>query len=358
MAKNKGYFLNKIGLESVVNNFCNIEKSECLNPANQQTRYFLEKEDKKFSIDVFFRKDNTITITPLPNQEFIGIATELHGLIRDSVEYKNVVSGTFSTKLLPNQFTDLKQFIEGLSGVTVLSEEDKGLNGKIIKYKTDFGDSVTLTYYNSTHKLFFQGLMMNLYIIIKTYLAPFNGNAIPTKISGSTGASIEELADQYIKHNLPNGFKYLDPIMANFITDSFTLVAAGTNLRDYAAWVMPTMRVLEHSIKRICLNSSIYLEDKGGFRYFNGNGSKTSPVFQDHNGSQVVNTDLQSRLDSDRVDILVRCYLYLKSNRHELFHTTQIVQGTRLVSTPEEAQNIIIGACDLIEESLKFDLNP
>lgn len=39
-----------------------------------------------------------------------------------------------------------------------------------------------------------------------------------------------------------------------------------------------------------------------------------------------------------------------------MFHTVQLVEGTKLVPTREEARSIIIGACKLIEESLIFKL--
>lgn len=357
MAKKKGYYLNRVGLEVIINNFCAIKSSECLNPTNQQTRYSLEKNGSEFYIDVFFRIDNTITVTPLPKGNSPELATELHGLIRDGVEYKNVVSGTFSTLLPSDKFTELTDYMESLPGLKY-TKEDKGQNGLILKYSTDFGDSVTLTYYNSTQKLFYQGLLMNLYVVIKTFLATYTGNVISTKISDSGNESSDDKVTKHINENLPRGFSLLDPLMANFITDSFTLVVASPPLRDYAAWAMPTIRVLEHRIKQLCLDNNVYLSDKQGFKYYVNPGvsNETDYVFNSNHRNTFINTNLQSNFDSDTIDILVRCYHYLKANRHEMFHTTQIVEGTKLVSTPEEAYAIISGSCKLIEESLVLQL--
>lgn len=357
MAKNKGYYLNRVGLEKIIENFCTILSTECLNPANQQTRFNLEKNGIGFFIDVFFKKDNTITVTPLQKGRAPELATELCGLIRDGAEYNDVVSGTFSTPLTPKSFKDLREYLEALPGVTCTLDEDKGQNGTIVKYITDFGDSVTLTYYQSRQKLFYQGLLMNLYVIIKTYISPLVGNIIPTKISRDNSESEDEIVNKHIQNYLPKGFIHLDPIMADFIRDSFTLVVAGTKLRDYAAWAMPTIRVLEHCIKRLCLENNVTLRDEQGFKYYI-NATDTDYVFYSNNGSIVINRNLQSTFDSDTSDILVRCYTYLKANRHEMFHTTQIVQGTKLVPTPEDAYTIIEGSCKLIEESLVFKLSP
>lgn len=354
MAKNKGYYLNRVALEKIIGDFCIIRGSECLNPANQQTRYSLEKNGINFFIDVFFRKNNTITVTPVQKGSS-EIATELCGLIRDGAEYKDVVSGTFTTQLSSMNFNDLREYLGGLPGVTCVLDEDKGQNGVVVKYITDFGDSVTLTYYESRQKLYFQGLLMNLYVIIKTFIAPLVGNVVPTKITQGSHDSEEDKVNKHIQSYLPKGFNLLDPIMADFIRDSFTLVVVGTKLRDYAAWAMPTIRVLEHCIKRLCLENNVLLRDEQGFKYYI-NSTDTAFVFYTNNGRVVVNRNLQSSFDSDTLDVLVRCYEFLKANRHEMFHTTQIVQGTKLVPTPEEAYTIIQGSCKLIEESLVFNL--
>lgn len=354
--KKKGYYLNRVGLEKIIKDFCTIQSTECLNQANQQTRYALEKNGSQFFIDVFFKKDNTITVTPVLKGSSPEFSTELHGLIRDGAEYNDVVSGTFSTQLKPESFKDLREYLKDLPGVTCTLDEDKGQNGNVVKYITDFGDSVTLTYYESTQKMFYQGLLMNLYVIIKTYIAPLVGNILPTKISGDSSESEEDKVNKHIQSYLPKGFMHLDPIMADFITDSFTLVVAGTKLRDYAAWAMPTIRVLEHCIKRLCLDNNVILRDEQGFKYY-VNARDTDYVFYTNNGRVVINNNLKSSFDSDTIDVLVRCYQFLKANRHEMFHTTQIVQGTKLVPSPEDAYAIIEGSCKLIEESLVFKLS-
>lgn len=357
MAKKKGYYLNRIGLERIIKDFCTIQSTQCLNPSNQQTRYTLVKNGSDFFIDVFFKKDNTLTVNPLQKGGAPELATELHGLIRDGVEYKDVVSGTFSTQLTSESFEGLKEYLGELPGVFCIMDEDKGQNGKVLKYITDFGDSVTLTYYESSRKLFYQGLLMNLYVIIKTYISPLVGNSIPTKISQESSESEEDKVNTHIQSHLPRGFVHLDPIMADFITDSFTLVVAGTQLRDYAAWAMPTIRVLEHCIKRLCLENNVVLRDEQGFKYY-VTTTTTDYVFYKNNGSTVINGNLLSSFNSDTIDVLVRSYDYLKANRHEMFHTTQIVQGTKLIPEPEQAYSIIEGACKLIEESLVLNLSP
>ena len=358
--KRKSYFINREGLDGLIMSYCDIQDTECKNPANQQTRYTLVKEGKTFYLDVYFKIDNTISIMPVNTGDNVDLAKEVEGIIDTSLSNHDVTRGTFNAKISQDQFVALVEYITSLNGVEKVRDEDKGNNGLLVQFKTDFGDSVTLTYYVSKNKMYFNGYFMNLYVIIKEYITPLTADSI-SNTSIFKGASSATTVEHLINANLPRGYKLLDPIMSGFIADSFTMIVADTKLNDYASWVMPTMRVLEHAIKRVCLDNSIYINDERGFYYYSNLPQQdTERLFYTNSGNIVINRDLTNhlniQLDSDTIDILVRCYDYLKKNRHEMFHTVQIVQGTKLVPTPESARAIILGACKLIEESLVYKL--
>lgn len=358
--KRKSYFINREGLEGVIMGYCDIQSTECKNPVNQQTRYTLIKESNVFYLDVFFKGDNTISVMAVNTGQHVGLAQEMESIIDSSLSSHDVTRGTFNAKINLEQFTALKEYITSLKGVEKLVDEDKGVNGLLVKFTTDFGDAVTLTYYNSKGKMYFNGYFMNLYIIIKEYITPLTAESISnTSIIRSVNSATN--VERLINENLPEGYKLLDPIMAGFIADSFTMIVADTKLNDYAAWVMPTMRVLEHAIKRVCLDNNIFIDDKRGFYYYkDANQQDVVPLFTDNAGSIAIHPQLANhlniQLDSDTISVLIGCYDYLKKNRHEMFHTIQIVEGTKLVPTPEDARATIMGACQLIEESLVFNL--
>ncbi|MEK4974633.1 type II toxin-antitoxin system RnlA family toxin [Niallia sp. FSL R7-0648] len=358
--KKKSYYINKEGLEGIIKDYCEINNIELKNPANKQTRYTLVKETKEFYLDVYFKVNNTISVSPVNTGANVDLARELEGIIDASSNYSDVTRGTFSAKISTEHFTSLVEYINSLKGVDKTRDDDKGDNGKVVQFITDFGDSVTLTYYESKGKLYFQGLFMNLYVIIKAYITPLTADSISETSIFKEVPNVTTV-EKLIAQNLPKGYNLLDPIMAGFISDSFTMIVADTKLNDYAAWVMPTMRVLEHAIKRVCLDNEIYLKDEQGFFYYiDEEQEQTARLFFTNSGNIVLNRDLSRHLtvaiDTDTIDVLVRCYDYLKKNRHEMFHTVQLVEGTKLVPTREEARSIIIGACKLIEESLIFKL--
>lgn len=355
MTKKKRFFINEASLDETISGYCKILDKQIKNPRNNQTRYTLVKDEKNFYIDVYFRSDKTITVIPLNKGEGRHFSTELYGIIRDSDEYQNVVSGSFTVSLSAQHFHELNEYLVGLPGVSQTLNEDKGANGIIKKYQTDYGDSVTLTFYSSTSKMFYQGFLMNLYAIIKTFISPLTQDFPKTIMKFGKGKEDKSLLiDDYIRSYLPKGFDLLDPIMQGFVRDTFTLVVANTKLTDYAAWAMAIIRVLEHRIKDICLENNYYIDDEKGFKYFTS-PDQTEWLFFQNKGNTVVNNKISSILGADTCNILVKCYDFLKENRHEMFHTTQIVSGTKLVPSPEDAMLIIKGACELIEESLIYN---
>lgn len=203
--------------------------------------------------------------------------------------------------------------------------------------------------------MYYQGLLMNFYAIIKEFISPLSEDTPKTVLNfGSKKEDKSYLVEQYINENLPEGYALLDPLLQGFVKDTFTLVVANTELSDYAAWVMAIFRVLEQRIKAVCLRNNLIIKDEAGFKYYDEN-NKLVRLFTPNQGHTVVNRDLSSTLDNETCDILIRCYEYLKANRHELFHATQIVEGIRLVGTPEQAKLMIKASCELIEESLVYN---
>lgn len=355
MARKKGFFINKLSLESKILEHSKIVSIKIMNHTNQQTRYTLQKNETLFYIDVYFRADKTITINPIDNGGDLQLSHEIFGLIRDSDEYRDATYGTFSTELSYKNFKELTDFLLKLPSVSQILNKDNGNNGIITKYTTDFGDSITLTFYCSTSKMFYQGRLMKLYAIIKTFIGPLSRESTETTMNLEVShMDTEFTVDQYINKNLPNGYSLLNPIMSGFVRDTFTLVVASPKLNDYAAWVMAIMRVLEHRIKDICSKEGYIIDDQKGFSYFTDQG-KTKPLFYNRTNGIVVNNNISSRLGTETCEMLCKCYSYLKENRHEIFHATQIAEGTKLVSTAEDAIMIITGACELIEESLVYN---
>ncbi|MCW4359528.1 hypothetical protein K3L72_17260 [Bacillus altitudinis] len=348
----KGLYINREQLEGVITANCSLKKIELKNQGQGFYRYHVEKEGKEFSLDVYFTKKKGTTVSPSCEN-----GQELEQAIINSIEYKEVSNGSFSANMSAEFFDSLINLLRQLPNVSVSDPEDKGNNGIIYGIITDFGDSVTLTYFKTTSRMLYQGLLMKLYSIIKSYLLTLNSTITETELGEQ---ALEDNVQQHLRTHFPQGWNSLEPTIQGFIKDSFTLVEVNTKLSDYAAWVMPVMRVLEYRIKKICLDYGVIIDDTKGFRYYTdiARPRATDWIFvMDFSSDTIrgVNPNINN-MPQEAKDAIVECYDFLRKNRHEMFHATQILAGIKLVETRDEALQTIIEACEKIEKSLVINI--
>lgn len=348
----KGLFINREQLEGVLSTNCTLKQIEVKNLGQGFYRYHVEKEGNEFFIDVFYTKKKGTTVTA--NCEN---GQELEQTIINSIDYKEVSYGNFSAKMSKKTFDSLVELLRELPHVTVSEPEDKGNNGIIYRINTDFGDSVTLTYFKTTSRMLYQGLLLKLYSIIKTFLLTLDSTIAETEFSEQTH---EDKVQQHLTTHFPKGWNSLEPTIQGFIKDSFTLVEVNETLSDYAALVMPVMRVLEYRIKKICLDYGVIIDDTKGFKYYTdiANPRALDWIFvMDFQSDSVkgVNPDIKN-MPIDAKDVIVECYDFLRKNRHEMFHATQILAGIKLVGTRDEALQLIIETCEKIEKSVTYKI--
>lgn len=351
----KGLYINQEQLEKVINENCTLKQIEEKNGGQGFYRYHVEKESEEFALNVYYtKKKGTTVVASCKNGQ------ELEQIIIDSIEYKDVKTGSFSAEISEGVFSSLIGLLSQSTNVTVLGPEDKGKNGIIYRIKTNFGDSVTLTYFKTTSRMLYQGLLMKLYSIIKSFLLTIDNNSNITETDVGE-SEFEDKVQQHIDMYFPEGWGSIETVIQGFIKDSFTLAEVNTKLSDYAAWVMPVMRVLEYRIKKVCLDYGVMIDDSKGFKYYTNIASPraTDWIFTiDFSTDTVtgVNSNITA-MPQEAKNTIVDCYEFLRKNRHEMFHATQILAGIKLVGTRDEALQIIIGACEEIEKSLVFKCN-
>lgn len=342
MAKS-GLFISREEVEKVITSFCEIESIDEINENSHQTRYRLSKDSEKFSIDIYYRNDKTCTISLLGNADQKILGKQLKELIKSQVVYGERASASFTIKIKANEFEDLIHYLEENDAVTRDSDEDKGENGRIVKLTTDFGDRTTLTYYNSSGKMRYQGLMMDLYVEVKTFVTPLGNELSNVVVSKNSGVlELSSKIDDFISLNVPNYYANADKIIQEFIEDSIKMLLSNGELNDYAVWATPVLRVLEQRIKEILGFNGIIIDDRKGFKV------GRTYIFD---SSQIGSTRINVSVDSQHSSCLISCYDYWKDNRHQLFHGNQIAATIRRVSCPSDAQAIIVEVCKRLENS-------
>ncbi|MDR1665027.1 MAG: RNase LS family HEPN domain-containing protein [Clostridiales bacterium] len=347
MAKNKGFHITREMFLQRLNEFAEQKYSgydaSCLqqqelNPANHQIRYTLFINGQDVMIDAYYNKDNTITVNPVNKEPSLSFGRELLEYIKSGVNFLNIEQGRFTCEGIEKSvFLDLKDYLDGLEGVSKRADDDKGDNGLVVSYISEIGDKMTLTYYDHKKKLCFQGYLMSLHVEVKAFLAGYKVYAETVRPKDkATEEKINALINAYLKVSYGN----LDDLLKDLLYDALKHIVVRVEFKDYGTWVFPALRALEGRIKQMF--------DFGGQSI----GKKFSMFDQCETGEFALNSIVEAEIgDTILVSNINKCYTYYNRNRHALFHTDQSLATTRRLPNPAEAEAIIYEACRLIEES-------
>lgn len=352
MAKNKGLHITKEELESMIETYGEIIGNKCVNTVNQQYNYEVMVNGIRVLIAVYFRSDNTISCVAQGSGESKNLSQEIVNYIKDNVNYKNVASGTFTCEMTKDKFETLTEYLVSLDGVKITYNEDKGINGQVVKLINNIGDKVTLTFWESKGKMLFQGYLMLLHVEVKSFISAFGYVKTELdKVEDEQKSQNEIKVNELINKLMPNSYNNLNELLQDFIYDSIVQIIQRNTLRDYSAWTFPVLKALEGRTKQVFSFNEIRISDKNGFKVKLPGSNDYVPIFSYNDSKYQVNTSIISIQDGDTLDTLSKCYSYLCRHRNSTFHVSYVLNFTRRVETPEEAERIVYETCEIIEES-------
>jgi hypothetical protein len=352
MANKQGLHVNKEELlnliyEYVGDNDCVID-DVVINPVNNAHRISIKKDIFVFCIDVFYRMDNTISLKEYCADGNGEESKLLVAYIKENCTYKDIPHGEFST-IINNEHMDLLiEYLSLLEGVTLINKINNGTNGMIYKFSSDIGDNITLTYYNTTCRMKFQGVFLKLSAEVKCFLSPIStiqGQKSSLAISGH-----QMMIDNLINKFLPQAYANLNILQQNLIHDSVSQLVCRPITKEYSVWVFSILKGLEARIKEIFQRNSIVIYDKLGFKMYNNITSSYAPIFNKTGQNYHIDSSITSITDGNTVAVLDDCYDFFAKNRNCLFHTKQI-GASRILATSSEAESIIYNVMKLFEES-------
>lgn len=318
-----------------------LKSEEVKNPVSHQTRYYFENSDNgiKFELDVYYRSDNTLTLAPVGNPVSLEHGINLIEIVDERLEFKDVTSKTFTCLIGVNDFKTMISYLEQIDGVKCVVNEDKGVNGHIYSFLNDFGDKIHLTYWSSSTKLMFQGLVMRLYAEIECFLTTLSVKTVATSTQ-----DVSTNADDLVKAQFPSTYSVMHYIIKELLQDSFSLLLQNPNVRDFSVFSFPALKALEGRMKEI-----FGFHGLGVDKQFSIGGKA---LFKpDPSGKYVLDASLTSIRDAKTIDVLGECYDYYHKYRHSLFHTRQSLVTSTLIISPSFAEQIIYDVCRLINES-------
>lgn len=221
-----------------------------------------------------------------------------------------------------------------------LSEVDFA-QGKRVTARGGQGDNITLTYYK-TKTFIMQGtpLMVHSQVIeflsnvcdledvIESQLAQIKVDITPNQVFNDMSCQ------------LPTSFNELDNTVKALISPSVALLKLDIQLTDYTVLAFPALRGLEGYIKYLFSTKGIVI-GRDGFAEFLNNEYYTT-----------LSDSARKQIGCDKTCTAInKCYSFYRNERHGLFHANGFLANTRMLDTKRDAESIVNGVLNLIEES-------
>lgn len=303
-------------------------------------------DGKNATLLFYSRRDGSTTVTPT------GKNTEISENIKEMLESNCKYSGKvdakcYTIKKVSKVWSEgLIEYLKEIEGVTfeLIEKNNPPLNRYV--FKSEIGDKITINLYkNGT--LSIQGKPALLYEDCISYLS-YCDEVTVNDIIKSTNEFHEsdvEIKDvKYsIKELMPFSHDKIDNTIIKLISPSLVLKRINIELEDYTCYVFPVLRAMEGFIKLLLANKSISTCKESGKESFYGIFNLYS-ICDDK--AKIIN-------DSKYIAVLEELYRYFKDNRHNRFHTNQIIESTTIIESKVEADTIINESISLIENSYK-----
>lgn len=282
--------------------------------------------DKKLGFEIKKElEDKYFETSPTPNSCFsLKIPTEC------IIEFKSKISG----------LEDIKLIIKEVSNANILESF-------LIQNKNN---KITCTIFKNG-SLLVQGkssLLMAEIVLLLSENYSLNTEDI-VKMSNriyEKNTSASQVKEE-LKKLTPNSYNKLDPIIKNYLICSVSNSYTEKQLPDYSDVCFQALKALEGQLSEI-LNSFENLPKRRDGHY------DFSQIFE--NDKKLDKFKMKKKYKEIIVcekkrAILEDIYNFFKKERHTAFHTDPILSQTRIISTIEEAKDIILTCIKLIDKS-------
>ncbi|MGF3076880.1 viroplasmin family protein [Facklamia sp. P12955] len=344
VAKKKSVYINR---DELINSILKIgheqwesfEASE-LEKVGNQYRCKILADGKDATLDFYFKKDGTTTVSPTGTNKDISLT--IKNILEERCNYSNIEDGkTSSFKRIPHEWSEkLINYLETLDiDESVFKEVETQPKHKVYKITSKIGDTLVINIYaNGTITL--QGIPAYLYSEAISFLSYCECVSVNDIVATTNNFHDVDVKTEDVRNEmevlLPRSYRNLDEMILKLLSPSIVLRKIKMPLEDYSCYAFPALRALEGYIKYLFDTKSITISDNFGGIFSRG----------------FLTSDIDSRInDINFKHEVERLYDYLKSNRHVIFHAEQILIGTTILEDKQEADEIVNKVLNLIETS-------
>jgi len=315
-------------------------------PKGNAQECIIQSDGRKALLHFYFLDDGRTTIQPK-----VGKNTDLSEIAAKHVaEYGTIDSrAAFSLALRNREKYEVELLIDHLkeSADASVTDHDTVLvpNHMLCRMRSPEGDSLVIKFYtNGTLQL--QGRPLFLYLEAVAFLSDFlsledviRSQTVPCKVEIDSAQVADELAAC-----LPSVHAFLNPTVIKILSASIVLRKIDVEMDDYTSFVFPALRGLEGYIRQLFASAGKSLPKINAFgNVFIKNATRSSYILTAEARSEIGDTDTCAAIQ--------RCYSLFHAHRHGLFHIDPVSVGTRIISTRQEALDLIDLVLVTIEET-------
>lgn len=330
----------------------NFEDSVEISRNNKGNRisFTINHKDGDIMIDFIEATGKRYTISPKVGKRqdvSNSIAEYILGCINNTSSVNTQMGNGFSIVTNREMFESVIQLLDSDEEITQVERKlfDEENKAKYVqyKYKSKYGDHVTIKYFDRTNRLQIQGKPLYLFCIIQDILITDG-----TTAEGLVDANIKYYSidmkkeDVYTEMRCALGedlFNFLTSSLKAILSPAFLFYKIDMELDNYSCLCQPALQALEGYIFKLLTTSGVIHNDERIGDYYS---------FDNRNNRHYLNDDTSKTVsDVKKIDALNMLYTLYNSKRHPYSHSTERNLDTNIIRDRETADSIfreVIGA--------------
>lgn len=300
----------------------------------------------------FYNKNNGTTSisTTGKNTEY---SNQLKEKIFELSDFKDTGEAKSHTFTIDKDWADkLILFLDQLEGVTKERKVHEASKLEQYKFISSIGDRLNVNIY-ATGKIVLQGKPAYLYTEALSFLSYSPEVTVEDIVEANNkfydvDIKVSETRDELSKL-MPNTYGVLDDAIFKILSPSISLMKLSDEIEDYSCYAFPALRALEGYLMQVFDMEGIVIDHKFGLQsgaHFRHNKTDDSFLLKKKTVDMLSNPKSQ--------EVLEEVYNYFNKNRHQLFHTDQILCTTVILESKHEADRIVYDVVKMIERTYTY----
>ena len=356
--KYKGLEINLDNIDGWARKFCSernysFKRIDVTSNNKQVIGYKVILEEFTFEVDFFVSKGNRYTISYKRGSK--------QDVSKDFADYIVDRLGTVNTTDNNKGFTvniscdTYNAFMELLSGENIVISNKRESEKEEFQRITskEYGDTITIHYYMTTHNLFIQGKRLQLFdkaVELLSMECPLTDVVSAEIRYADVDIAPEEILKE-MEASLGDVYSYLRRTHKAILASGYTFYRISIPLPDYSVFVQPMCRGMEGYMLQLLYDNHVEVEDKEleedkeitiGY-FFHGLKSKNPLELKAQYVSMIDNDDIVHEIN--------KLYKWYYKNRHQYSHASDNDVTTAIISKREVADILFKEAVELFKNS-------